>query len=427
MKSGIEASIHSIKDVWEEQDTEAALLVDADNAFNRLNRRLAIHNIREICPNFHRYIKNTYQEAANLVINDSESTKYLSSDEGCTQGDVAAMGFYGLGIQPLTKHLSATIDHKTCKQSWYADDSTAVGRLEEMRRWWDELAAMGPKYGYHPKPSKTVLILKDQSLIMEAKRIFGGTGIKLTTEGERHLGAVIGSDGFRRSYVKKKVGKWIEDVEQLSIIGREEPQAALSGYTKGLCHRWTFLQRTVPGISDLFEPLEDVIAHKFIPAIVGREVSKLQRDLLALPVRYGGLGIANPVQTADREYETSRKVTESLTDLIKQQDITLKRYNRKSVNTCIAKLKEEKEEMLKQRLVMIIGQLESLDKRSAKALRLAQEKGCGAWLTALPLASMGYVLTSKSSETALNLGMVGRFQIFQVIVFVVRRMILITP
>ena len=217
----------------------------------------------------------------------------------------------------------------------------------------------------------------------------------MTTEGERHLGAVIGSDEFRESYVKTKVSKWIEGVEQLSIIGREEPQAALSGYTKGLCHRWTFLQRTVPGISDLFEPLEDVIAHKFIPAIVGREVSKLQRDLLALPVRYGGLGIANPVQTADREYETSRKVTESLTDLIKQQDITLKRYNRKSVNTCIAKLKEEKEEMLKQRLVMIIGQLESLDKRSAKALRLAQEKGCGAWLIALPLASMDYVLNKQ--------------------------------
>ena len=64
LKSGIEASIHSIKDVWEEQDTEAVLLVDADNAFNRLNRRLAIHDIQEICPNFHRYIKNTYQEAA---------------------------------------------------------------------------------------------------------------------------------------------------------------------------------------------------------------------------------------------------------------------------------------------------------------------------------------------------------------------------
>ena len=64
LKSGVKVGIYSIKDVWEEQDTEAVLLVDADNAFNRLNRRLAIHDIQEICPNFHRYIKNTYQEAA---------------------------------------------------------------------------------------------------------------------------------------------------------------------------------------------------------------------------------------------------------------------------------------------------------------------------------------------------------------------------
>ena len=84
---------------------------------------------------------------------------------------------------------------------------------------------------YH-QSSKTLLILKDQSLIIEAKRIFGGAGIKLTTEGECHFGAVIGSDEFFKSYVKKKVSKWIEDVEQLSIIGREVPQAARSGYTE---------------------------------------------------------------------------------------------------------------------------------------------------------------------------------------------------
>ena len=100
LKSGIEASIHSMKDIWEEEDTEAVLLVDADNAFNRLNRQLAIHNIREICPSFHRYIKNTYQKAAKLVTSDSNKTELLISDEGSTQGDVAAMAFYGLGIQP---------------------------------------------------------------------------------------------------------------------------------------------------------------------------------------------------------------------------------------------------------------------------------------------------------------------------------------
>ena len=262
---------------------------------------------------------------------------------------------------------------------------------------------MGPKYGYHPKPSKTVLIVKDHLLASEAKRIFNGTGIKLSLEGERHLGAVLGSDNFRELYVKGKVSKWMKDVEQLSEIAKEEPQAALSAYTKGLCHRWTFLQRTVSGIAQLFQPLEDIIAHKFIPAVVGKEVSDLQRDILSLPVRYGGLGIANPMVTADREYETSKKVTASLTELIKQQDMTLDHYNPKFVKECIAKLKEEKEIGLKEKATVIMKHLKIVDERMARALQLAQEKGSGAWLTALPLASMGYVLNKQEFRDSIKL------------------------
>jgi hypothetical protein len=193
-----EASIHSMRDMWDEPYTEAALLVDADNTFNKLNRRLAIHNIQSLCPNFYTHIKNTYQEAATLLIN---------------------------------------VNKTTCKQSWYADDSTAVGKLTEIRRWWDEHTVMGPKYGYHLKPAKTVLIIKDPTLALEAKQIFDGTGINLSFEGECHLGVVLGSNAFCEAYVKDKVCKWMSDVEQLSEIGKEEPQAALSAYTKGLCHR----------------------------------------------------------------------------------------------------------------------------------------------------------------------------------------------
>ncbi len=81
------------------------------------------------------------------------------------------------------------------------------------------------------------MIIKDNALTAEAKRIFDGTGIKISLEGERHLGAVLGSDAFRKSYVENKINKWVKDVKQLSEIGKEEPQVALSGYTKGLCHR----------------------------------------------------------------------------------------------------------------------------------------------------------------------------------------------
>ena len=56
----------------------------------------------------------------------------------------------------------------------------------------------------------------------------------------------------------------------------------------------------MPNISDLFAPLEETIREKLIPAVIGRKVSDVKQRILALPVRYGGLGIANSVLTADR-------------------------------------------------------------------------------------------------------------------------------
>ena len=49
-ESGIEAAIHAMIRLFKADDTDAILLVDADNAFNRLNRAVALHNIRFICP-----------------------------------------------------------------------------------------------------------------------------------------------------------------------------------------------------------------------------------------------------------------------------------------------------------------------------------------------------------------------------------------
>ena len=44
-----------------------------------------------------------------------------------------------------------------------------------------------------------------------------------------------------------------------------------------------------------------------------------ERDLLALPVRLGGLGIGNPVRAADEEYCASMAVSNPLVKLITSQ------------------------------------------------------------------------------------------------------------
>ena len=184
-----------------------------------------------------------------------------------------------------------------------------------MKTWWDQLCTMGPKYGYFPQASKTILIVKERFEV-KAKAIFGKSGIKISTRGERHMGDVVGSERFKDEYVSNKVEKWVQDIEQLSNIAIDEPQSALSSFTRAISHIWTYVQRTVPCTGHLFQSLEKVIREKLIPALAGRRVSGIERRTLALPVRLGGIGLSYPVLSADREYSASVSITRNLANAI---------------------------------------------------------------------------------------------------------------
>lgn len=50
MPAGIESAVHAMQQLYDKQETEGILLVDATNAFNSLNRQAALHNVRRLCP-----------------------------------------------------------------------------------------------------------------------------------------------------------------------------------------------------------------------------------------------------------------------------------------------------------------------------------------------------------------------------------------
>ena len=56
------------------------------------------------------------------------------------------------------------------------------------------------------------------------------------------------------------------------------------------------------------EPLESAISRVLIPAITDRQCGQLDKDIPALPVRLGGLDVANPSSDANLEYTSSVKV-----------------------------------------------------------------------------------------------------------------------
>ena len=104
-------------------------------------------------------------------------------------------------------------------------------------------------FGHHPYPGKAWPVVKpERRPTPEAQ--FEGTGVNITTHGQRHLG----SRPFAEEFVKK-VSVSISEIECLSDIGKAQPQAAYAVLTHGLMNEWTVLMRTIPVISDLFHDL----------------------------------------------------------------------------------------------------------------------------------------------------------------------------
>ena len=98
-----EAVVHAMRRAFECDAYDGLLLVDADNAFNRLNRQVALLNIRHLCPSLSVLLINCYRQAAVLYVSGG---LVMSSEEGVTQGDPLAMVMYGLALLPMIRKIS---------------------------------------------------------------------------------------------------------------------------------------------------------------------------------------------------------------------------------------------------------------------------------------------------------------------------------
>ena len=129
-EGGCEAAVHAMQQLFHDPGCQAALLVDASNAFNSVNRQAALHNILRLCPPLAQILINTYQSPVRMVIPGSGG---LVSTEGTTQGDPLAMAMYALAVIPLIRQLHSSVT--AVSQVWYADDAIGVGTCTSLQKW----------------------------------------------------------------------------------------------------------------------------------------------------------------------------------------------------------------------------------------------------------------------------------------------------
>ena len=391
--SGIEAAVHAVRTAYADDDTEAVLLVDAANAFNSLNRKTALHNIRSLCPTLSTIVTNTYRSDPELFADGD----VLYSSEGTTQGDPLAMPMYAIATIPLIKALQRDV-----KQAWYADDASAAGGVTQLRQWWRSLCDIGPRFGYYPNPSKTWLIAKNSSHAA-AVAAFGDTDVQITTDGRPYLGSPVGTSEYVRSFMTNTVREWVEELELLATFGVTQPHAAHSAFTHGLASKWSYLSRTTctPDIGVFLKPLEESIRSHFIPALTDRPPpNDTLRALLSLPSRLGGIALSDPVERSQTEFAASVKVTAPLTEAILLQD------NDYSIEIMSAQILAKQEVHVHNRELSAAAASSlkgSLSSSLTRAMDLASEKGASNWLTTLPIDEFGFALHKGAFHDAMAL------------------------
>ena len=183
---------------------------------------------------------------------------------------------------------------------------------------------------------------------------------------------------------------WVKEVEDLAKIAKTQPHVAFTLYTHCTKYKWSFLLRTVPEVANLFQPIEDAITNHLLPALTGHDkLNSMERELMALPARLGGLGIPDPTLQDPTALQNSRTISSTLTALITNQSQDLSEENQRNQFKAKQELKRKQRDTEKKNQQMLLKKLPANLKR---AVKMSSEKGASSWLTAIPIEKHGFLL-----------------------------------
>ena len=217
-RCGTEHAIHSLREAFEQPETQAILLIDAKNSqFEHRRSSLLMRRHRPSSLLMRKmFFVNPftwlYKSPSNLYV----SHKVLQSREGTTQGDPFAMATYGLAILPLIEKVS----DDNLIQKWYADDGNAAGSVEALKVLLSKLKLHGPSFGYNVIKCH---FITEAEFVNDAKNVFKGEEVDII-DGSRVLGSVIGNVESCRQYIEDQKQNYLGILQKLAKHAKIAPQ-----------------------------------------------------------------------------------------------------------------------------------------------------------------------------------------------------------
>ena len=264
--------------------------LDFQNAFNDLSRSALAAAIAKYAPTFYKAAAWAYN-SPGLLITDSGFS--LASAKGIRQGDPLGPFFFSLGIRPTLEALIKALPQATLCA--YLDDLFILNREAQ---------------GTLKKASEVLQEAPIRLNLTKCKEVQIGD---LQREGTEALGTFIGPLRGRLGFLVRKINSFQDTLCALGDLPKQHALLLLRGSIQ-LQLRHLLRQLNPIGLECEWERA-DFAVRKAIGYLISRdqlspqELQPLQKDLIALPAREGGLGIPTQRELAWDTYKAAREAS----------------------------------------------------------------------------------------------------------------------
>jgi hypothetical protein len=287
-KLGVEPAITLLADSLEGDRYNSITSLDLLNAFNSLGRSLLASAIASYAPSLYRLAKWAYNDPSILATRSG----LLVSSSGVRQGDPLGPLFFSLAIRPFLEDLAKKLPSGSTIIS-YIDDIYILSNSED-----SSILDIAEE------------TLQEYGLVLNRRKSFTTaiSTISTSSSGLEVLGSIIGSLEARRAFLTRKIAKFRSILDRLKLLSKQKGLLLLRGSIYLLLRH---LLRTLDprGLEDLLAEIDDLIFN-YIRYLRGLEEEReLDRDIIALPTRNGGLGIPLFLEASLDTYTTSIRLS----------------------------------------------------------------------------------------------------------------------
>ena len=307
VRGGCEAIVHTVRRALDENPDLWCLQADFQNAFNLIDRGIALEEVERVFPEVLAWVTTCYGQPSQLLFGETS----IWSQLGVHQGDPLAALIFSLVLHPLVLAIQERVP--TIKlNAWYLDDGTMVGKVEELEQVVDILVQEGPARGLVLSTAATVTAPDKPKTTVWSPAAVGGEGDPLAKGLERVkesgitlLGAPVGSQEFMAREVKRKVEKVEEITGMLPLLQDAHTEFVLLRSCLGL-PKISFTLRTTDtsGMGELLGDF-DRVTREGLTRILGAPLSDQAWQQAKLPTALGGMGLRGAVDHAPAAFAAS--------------------------------------------------------------------------------------------------------------------------